>query len=363
MLGRPGTGKSAIANSLCERITGGKFFSWLLNRTSDPSEILGPFSLKAMEEDKFLRKTTGKLPECNIAFIDEIFKSNEPTLNMLLPLINEKKFFNDGVAVDVPLITLFAASNETPEDDESLDALYDRLIFRMWVDYVKDPANKIKMYSGFVNKRAGVNLDSCTTVGLDEIYAIQAKSQQVEVPKDIMHSFVGLINILSKSDITVSDRRQNECFKILQGNAVLNNRDYVTNDDFGSLVYVLWKDKEDVDEIKKEIHKIANPYDEKILDIGSKFSEVVGYIKSITDAQEKCAASVESKGSLDVLMKKLDPIIRDARKAGKDITEMKNLQDEIKAFSIKLIEEGLGLPSELSGLFDDQNSTNPGSLF
>ncbi len=59
-----------------------------------------------MENDKFLRVTKNKLPESEIAFLDEIFKCNEPTLNILLPLINEKLFFNDGTPSDVPLITL-----------------------------------------------------------------------------------------------------------------------------------------------------------------------------------------------------------------------------------------------------------------
>lgn len=112
LIGPPGTAKSALTHALCDRIENAKYFSWLLNRTSDPAEILGPFSIKEMENDKFLRVTKNKLPESEIAFLDEIFKCNEPTLNILLPLINEKLFFNDGTPSDVPLITLFAASNE-----------------------------------------------------------------------------------------------------------------------------------------------------------------------------------------------------------------------------------------------------------
>lgn len=72
LLGPPGTAKSKLAREICSRIDGGHFFEWLLNRTSDPAEILGPYSIKAMEQDKFLRKVKGKLPEAHIAFIDEI---------------------------------------------------------------------------------------------------------------------------------------------------------------------------------------------------------------------------------------------------------------------------------------------------
>lgn len=72
MLGKPGTGKSLITQELCSRIDGGNYFQWMLNKTSDPSEILGSFSVKAMENDKFMRITAGKLPEAHIAFLDEI---------------------------------------------------------------------------------------------------------------------------------------------------------------------------------------------------------------------------------------------------------------------------------------------------
>lgn len=88
----------------------------MLNKTSDPSEVFGPFSVKAMENDKFLRITTGKLPEAHIAFMDEVFKSNAPTLNALLTIMNEHIFYNDGKPQPVPLISMFGASNEPPED-------------------------------------------------------------------------------------------------------------------------------------------------------------------------------------------------------------------------------------------------------
>lgn len=74
LYGPPGTGKSLLVYNICKRIDGARYFQWLLNKTSDPAEILGPYSIKAMEQDKFLRKTNGKLPEAHIAFIDEIWK-------------------------------------------------------------------------------------------------------------------------------------------------------------------------------------------------------------------------------------------------------------------------------------------------
>lgn len=72
LLGDPGTGKSDLIQTANGLIQDATYFSWLVNRTSDPAELVGPYSIKAMEQDKFIRKTEGKLPHAHVAFIDEI---------------------------------------------------------------------------------------------------------------------------------------------------------------------------------------------------------------------------------------------------------------------------------------------------
>ena len=59
-------------------------------------ERQGPVSLRALEQDKFARVITGKLPEAEFAFVDEIFKANSAILNSQLTLINERTVHNDG---------------------------------------------------------------------------------------------------------------------------------------------------------------------------------------------------------------------------------------------------------------------------
>ena len=257
MLGPPGTAKSAITYEMCGRIENANYFQWMLNKTSDPSEILGPFSVKEMENDKFMRITTGKLPEAHIAFMDEVFKSNAPTLNALLTIMNEHIFYNDGKPVEVPLISMFGASNEPPED-ESLDAMYDRFIFRMNVQYIHDAANKKRMHSNYVDSRAGLlNMVNKTTITLEEGQALQAAAKTVKVPKDIINKFIRLISDLDRQAVHISDRRQNECFKVMQGSAVLAGRNNVTLDDFKSLIYVLWEKEEHIPLIESSILKMV----------------------------------------------------------------------------------------------------------
>lgn len=342
MLGPPGTAKSAITYELCGRIENANYFQWMLNKTSDPSEILGPFSVKEMENDKFMRITTGKLPEAHIAFMDEVFKSNAPTLNALLTIMNEHIFYNDGKPVEVPLISMFGASNEPPED-ESLDAMYDRFIFRMNVQYIHDAANKKRMHSNYVDNRAGLlNLVNKTTITLAEVQTLQAAAKTVKVPKDIINKFIRLISDLDRQAVHISDRRQNECFKVMQGSAVLAGRNSVTLDDFKSLVYVLWEKEEHIPLIESSILKMVNPYDDRFKELKENFNQVKTDIESITDSSQKSKKAIESKGVIEKIASKTNKLINEATKNGKDIAEFIEFRDNMVKYNQELINAALG---------------------
>ena len=354
MLGPPGTAKSLLTQELCSRVENANYFQWMLNKTSDPSEILGPFSVKEMENDKFMRITSGKLPEAHIAFMDEVFKSNAPTLNALLTIMNEHFFYNDGKAVPIPLISMFGASNEPPED-ESLNAMYDRFIFRMNVQYVHDAANKKRMHSNYVDSRAGLlGLAGKTTITLTELQALQQATKSVRVPKDIINKFIRLINDLDRQAIHVSDRRQNECFKIMQGSAVLAGRNTVGLDDFKSLIYVLWEKEEHIPLIESTILKMVNPYDDRFKELKENFNQVKTDIDNITDSAQKSKKAIESKGVIEKIVGKTNKLINEASKNGKDITEFTEFRDTMVQYNQQLISAALG--STFGGLGTDDDN-------
>src|SRR5713226_2477194 len=147
IIGPPGTAKSMLADEICRRIEGANYFQWLLTRFSTPEEIFGAVSLKALEQDDYRRVTSHKLPEAHIAFLDEIFKANSSILNAILTLINERIFHNGRERITVPLITMFGASNELP-DEEELTALFDRFMLRFMVDYIGEEFRFLKMLEG-----------------------------------------------------------------------------------------------------------------------------------------------------------------------------------------------------------------------
>src|SRR5580765_2988672 len=144
IIGPPGTAKSMLSDELCRRIEGANYFQWLLTKFSTPEEIFGAVSLKALEQDDYRRVTSRKLPEAHIAFLDEIFKANSSILNAILTLINERLFHNGKEVGSVPLLTLFGASNELPEEEE-LTALYDRFLVRFVVGYITEDYHFLRM--------------------------------------------------------------------------------------------------------------------------------------------------------------------------------------------------------------------------
>lgn len=69
-------------------------------------ELFGPLSMRALEDDRYIRQTEGYLPKANVAFVDEIFKANSAILNTLLTVLNERLFDNGTDREQVPLLCL-----------------------------------------------------------------------------------------------------------------------------------------------------------------------------------------------------------------------------------------------------------------
>jgi len=345
ILGPPGTAKSLLIRAFIDRIGNAKLFQWLLNRTSDPSELLGPFSIKAMERDEFKRQFTNKLPDCHFAFVDEIFKANEPVLNILLPVLNERIFFNGHLPMQIPLVSMFSASNEMPDDEEELGALYDRLLIRVWVDYIKEAANKKAMHSMYATKRNGTynNNMAHTIVSLKELEALRYSSALLEIPDGVITAFNSLLSDLEKQhQIRVSDRRQNACLKVLQANAMLNGRQRCSTDDLAALVNVLWERKEDIDKIMSLIVKYASPQDQKYSEFKNKYKGIKEAVESKT-GNERNNAVIEATTKLGALKNSIQKTMKELADQGKETDLFMALSTEIQEYNAKMISETMGV--------------------
>ena len=235
MIGPAGTAKSALSVELAKIVQGTEYFQWLLTRFSTPEEVFGPLSLKDLEKGIYKRNTITKLPEANLAFLDELFKANSAILNSLLTLINERLFYNDGTPVKVPLISVIGASNEYPEEGEGLEALFDRFLLRYELDYIADETNFVSMMKGTGQHQV---MPSMT---MEELVQLQFFSDMVTIPDDVYETLSEIRNALRDEGIRPSDRRFKQSLSVLQARALLNQRQVVQVYDLVILENVLWE--------------------------------------------------------------------------------------------------------------------------
>jgi len=248
LLGPPGTAKSLLARRLTRFVgTEAVFFERLLTRFSVPEELFGPLSLKSLERDEYVRKTAKYLPEASVAFVDEIFKANSAILNTLLSVVNERVFDNGPERVAVPLQCLVAASNEAPESEE-LEALYDRLLFRLLVEPVSD-ARVPDLVAATCLKppdTAATKTARSFAVGLEDAQHAQELAGTVKVGPKVVEVLVDCRRFFAKLQppVQLSDRRLGQSVRMMQVAAWTCGRSEVELCDCALLGHVFWSSPE-----------------------------------------------------------------------------------------------------------------------
>lgn len=243
-LGPPGTAKSLLSKSICEVIEG-NFFYYLLTRFTTPEEVFGPLSLMALQHDDFNRKIDGYLPTAHIAFLDEIFKSNSSILNSFLTILNERKFHNGNRIVNVPLISVFGASNELPEENESLGALYDRFLFRCPVRYIEDETNFIDLLFNHPEK-----FKSSIALSLQAIRDVNQRAKDVHVDNDVKKIILETRREFRSKNIHLSDRRWKKIVNVLKIATASIDHESVDRSMILLLQHMTWDKPEQKEHIK-----------------------------------------------------------------------------------------------------------------
>ena len=257
-VGPPGTGKTRMVTEFAKAI-GRSFFVYLITRYTTPDELFGHFSLKALKErDSYERQMTGKLPDCEVVFTDEVFKAPSPLLNALLTVLNEGEVdIGNGQRVKTKTQLFVGASNEYPFDDESLNALWDRWIFRCHVDDIrlmKADKSGFSNFNRLITDKTIGNISA--TLDFDHVLKLRSEREGVDL-SEIMPTIEELMTFLNINKIHVSSRRWRKAIGVVKARAVMAGRKIAKPADLRILSDVLWNRPEQRSEIASKLAELC----------------------------------------------------------------------------------------------------------
>jgi len=339
LLGPPGTAKSALARAIAQAF-GGTYFERLLTKFSTPEELFGAISLKALEQDRFARVVTGKLPEAEFGFIDEIFKANSAILNSLLAIINERVFHNDGAPISCPLVTIFGASNELP-DGKDLEALFDRFLLRFDVGYLLRPANlRIVL--------AAPEPTASQAMKMSDLRRAQADVAKIAITDETIDALIEIRDACKGEGIIASDRRWKKALKIVQAVAYMAGEKKTSPEDLSVLVDSLWREPKDRPKVARLVGKLADPVGAQAAEILDAARETASKVSALKAGDRKAYISQAAQAleQFQAQQKKLGQLAKGAGRRASSVIQ--DATEEILSIHTDLartVSVGLGLRS------------------
>lgn len=267
LLGPPGIAKSLIAKRLIQAFDQSSFFDYLMTRFSTPEEVFGPLSIQELKDNgNYIRLTEGYLPTADVVFLDEIWKAGPAILNTLLTVVNERTFKNGQQILPIPMRLLITASNELPEENSGLDALYDRMLIRVFINRIQEKKNFKAMLLG-EEKIADISPE--LAIKNDEFQLWQNQINDVKLSEPLFEKIYRLKSQIEQAkedsegdggnnnELYISDRRWKKSIRLLKACAYFNGRDEINPLDLLILKNCLWNNTESLKMINSIIQTFA----------------------------------------------------------------------------------------------------------
>ena len=237
---------------------------------------------------------TGKLPEADYAFLDEVYKASSAILNTLLKLLNERTFDGgDGSVRRVPLKLCVAASNEwaSPDTGKELTALTDRFLLRRIVQPIRSRAGREKLLWA-----ADHTPKLTTPITPDEVEEARRAAQALPWSTEAKDALEAVLVDLAKEGIRPGDRRQFKTVGVVRAFAYLNGADEVRPEHLEIAQHCLWDaPEEQPQKVAQVIARIANPTGMRVTQLLLEVESVLAAtdVRNLADAAKAAAKLAE----------------------------------------------------------------------
>jgi len=338
LLGGAGIAKSLLTVQWNRRITDGNFFSWLLNAYTTPEEVFGPPSFKGFQKEEYYRVTTRKLPEAETAFLDEIFKSNSAMLNTLLPILNERIFYNNGLPVKTPLLTVVGASNEIPDAEDKLEALFDRFLLKYTLQPIQESGNFAKM---LLNSK--MEEPPKITITVQELRQAIEEVNKVTMPQHTLEVLVQLREIFRRNGIGVSDRTYKIALRILKADAYLNKSETIENENLELFRHIAWNKPEQIKDVYGLILNLIAPEKQKIVALYDECITLSKKVYEQKDPVKRQNTLIEVNKKMRAAMAEIAVLITAMKEKNQDISKIVKQQRDLENLVTQMSKDVLAI--------------------
>jgi len=331
LIGEPGTAKSAMARRSADLLDV-KFFKYLLTKFTEPSELFGPLDIRALRQGSYRRITAGKLPEAEIAFLDEIFNANSAVLNSILSIMQERVLYDGYTEIKVPLWTLVGASNRVPEEPE-LEALYDRFLFRQNVKPLDEEAWESLIDAAWKLEMGNVERPP-KVMGMEDLRMLNSLLFKVDLTP-IKSKLLRLFMIMNEKELHISDRRKGKIMKAVAAHALLNGRLQATESDLVVLKYTVPRDVDDFDKVNTILIEELKTKERILRELEEIAANVRASERSVAQLEAFDPRLLDIYKNLKVAKGKIQSLVQDVedeeiRRKAEEVNELiENLTQEI----------------------------------
>lgn len=356
LIGERGIAKTFAVDVFMAHVEGDvRKFYVLCSKSMPPEMLLGHIDIKALaNEGVFRYNIAGKLPDSEIAVLDEGFKNNAVNNNSLLGILNERRFKQNGVEIVCPLWTAVITSNEDEyQITGELAAFRDRFASFLHVEGVKSDDGFRKILEGQAARFAadiGVPAAS-TTISRDEIIAVQDACRTVTHPNSVLEAIVDLRKRADLEGLRPSARRFGELMKRMSAQAILNGRSETKPEDITLAQHCLWTDLEDI----PKAYELVVQYAGQAVSVANKLRKTLDPVRATLNELAKTTdpntgkppegslgTVIDVLGQIKAIKVEVDKATVTAESSGEDTTELQAVARDLLVAK-KMVNDYLGM--------------------